>query len=142
MQDAIKHEESAENFEKIDGWNKAMSVWGESDSLRPVTIIDNVLPPLSHLTHLLDSPDLECMTWRIVCVFEGTVAEDVVGAFTIHLINVLLRVVLRTPQTDHGKGRTRPLLRWLESGLVVLLTVLESYFLCTSNPLKSGYIMY
>ena len=117
-----------------------MSVQGKSDKSRPVTIIDDILPTLSHLTHLLDSPYFERMTWRVVCVFERTVTEDVVGALTIHLINVLLRVVLRTPRTDHRKGRTRPLLRWFEGGLMVLLTVLETHFLCTSNPLKSCYV--
>jgi hypothetical protein len=87
--------------------------------------------------HLLDSPDLEMMTRRIVCVIEWTVGKQMIGTFTIHLISILLWIVLIDPRAGHGKYRTRALFRWLESGLVVQLAVFETRFLCTSNPFES-----
>lgn len=106
-------------------------------SLRPVAIVDNILSPLSHFTHFLDRPQLESMTWGEVRVFERAPAEDVVGTLAVHLVSVLLRVVLKAPRADHGEGRTRPLLRWLEGGLMVLLAIFETSFLCTRNPFES-----
>ena len=77
------------------------------------------------------------MTWRVVRVFKRAPTKDVVGTLAIHLVSVLLRVVLKTPRGNHGEGRTRPLLRGLEGGLMVLLSIFEASFLCTSNPFES-----